>query len=114
MRWEVSYTVFSPHTGTAFAVVSSVQNLRMILWYQGAYYLHKDSIIETASSGLIVNEKIRDIRVLQVFPFNVGLWADLVLKHRCPGSTEPFIRRCSMSVNCRLAPCPFGATRAGS
>lgn len=114
VRWEVNYTVFCPETGTAFAVIRSVKNLRLILWYKGEYWLNKNSEIETAASGLIVNGKVRDITILNVFPFNKDLWIDLILKSRCPGNSDPYIRRCSHPVICRFSLCPFGAVRAGT
>ncbi|OUC37066.1 hypothetical protein BJP35_2331 [Enterobacter sp. J49] len=112
VQWEVSYTIFCPETGTAFAVVRSVKNLKLILWYQGEYWLSKSCEIETSASGFIVNGKLRDITVLHVFPFTTVLWEDLILKSRCPGNTDPFIRDCSQHLICRFSLCPFGAIRA--
>jgi hypothetical protein len=111
VRWEVSYTIFCPETGTAFAVVRSVKNLRLILSYKGECWLRNGSEIETAVSGLIVNGKLCNITVLHVFPFTAYLWSDLILKSSCPGNMDPFIRHCSQPVICRFAPCPYGAIR---
>lgn len=91
VRWEVSFTVVCPESGTAFAAVRSVKNLRLILWYEGEYWLSKNSEIEMAASGLIINGKIRSISILNVFPFNADLWSVLILKYNCPGNTDPFI-----------------------
>ena len=110
VRWEVSYTVFSPETGTAFAVVRSVKK-RLILWYKGEYWLNKNSEIEITATSLTINGKIRDITVLNVFPFNTDLSIDVILKNSCPGNTSPLIRCCRHPVICRFSPCPFGAIR---
>lgn len=112
MRWEVICNIFSPDTGTIFAYVKVAHNLKMVLWYGGDCILSKGDVIETVSSGLLVNGKKHCMTILHIFPFSTELWKQLVLKCNCPGNTVSFIRMCKKSRCCRFILCPYGIPNA--
>jgi len=109
MEWFVKQALACPKTGTAFAVVSGVRNLDLILWYRGDYFLHKGNTLSTTAFGIVANDRKRDINVIHAFPFSPSLWASFSNNIQCPGNTEPFIHGCTKKPDCRFKHCPYGA-----
>ncbi|WP_318374256.1 anti-adapter protein iraM [Enterobacter sp.] len=109
MEWFVKQALACPKTGTAFAVVSGVRNLDLILWYRGDYFLHKGNTLSTTAFGIVANDRKRDIYVIHAFPFSPSLWASFSNNIQCPGNTEPFIHGCTKKTDCRFKHCPYGA-----
>lgn len=111
MEWFVKQALACPQTGTAFAAVSCMRNLNIILWYRGDYFLHKGNTISTTPVGITANDRKRDINIIHAFPFSPSLWASFSNNIQCPGNNDPFIDGCSKRPHCRFKNCPFGAMK---
>jgi len=111
MEWFVKQALACPKTGTAFAVVSCMRNLNLILWYRGDYFLHKGNILATSPFGVIANGRNRDITVIHAFPFSSSLWASFSNNIQCPGNTDCFINSCAKRPKCLFKNCPYGVTQ---
>ena len=108
MDWFIKRVIACPKTGTGFALASSMNNLSLILWYRGDYFLHTENTLSTSPFGLIVNGKRRNIEIIHAFPYSPSLWYSFRSKNDCPGNDEPFIRECQERQSCLFKTCPYG------
>lgn len=109
MKWLIEKNLVCPSTGVCFALLSGLKNLRMVLFYQGDYFLREGSMLRTSEFGLVINGMIRKIKIIHFLPFNHSLWHTLEDKLGCPGNKAPLLNECDKKTKCVFKLCPYGA-----
>jgi len=109
MKWVIERNLVCPSTGVCFALLSGLKNLRLVLFYQGEYFLRAGSILKTSEFGYVVNGMLRNIKVIHFLPFNPSLWQTLEDKLECPGNKVALLNECDKKTKCVLKMCPYGA-----
>ena len=107
MQLEVLQNLVCPQTKCGFALAISANNFKLVLCYQGPYFLQPGDTLCTAQFGLVVNGKISSLAIIHIFPHSIAFWSLLRDKLACPGNREPFSGECALFHICQLEICPW-------
>lgn len=55
MEWNIENSLVCPLTGTGFSVAASARNLKLIIWYNGDYFLNIGSVINITQDDVFIN-----------------------------------------------------------
>lgn len=108
MNWIIERNLVCPSTGCGFALMSGSENLHMILWYKGGDYLRAYDVLKSSDFGFVINDRIRNIKCLHLFPFDSSLWRTFEKTLSCPGNHDPLLNTCPRKGTCKIPLCPFG------
>ncbi|WP_313069174.1 anti-adapter protein iraM [Atlantibacter hermannii] len=108
MEWIVEKQLVCPQTKTYFALAVGARNLKLIFWYKGSYFIRADNHIKTTEQDIWVNDKVRDIEIIHIFPFNPPLWNTFKSSLECPGNDADIPLRCARDKPCLFELCPYG------
>lgn len=112
MRWNITEMLVSPTTGTAFAKAGCTDELSVIIWYKGNYFLRPDNMLHTTALGVFVDGQVRDFTIIHSMPWSAELWQKLVKKSDCPGNNHPGVRVCDKQKDCLFELCPYGVQKS--
>lgn len=108
MVWYVLDSIISPDSDTAFSLISSPYNLKLVIWYDSQYYLSPGDKLETAEQGLMVNDHLQPICILDISLFRTTYWEKLQrYNNKCPGNGIQPNAMCIYKRQCRVKQCPF-------
>lgn len=68
MQWNIENSLVCPVTGTGFSVAASAKNLKLIIWYNGDYFLNTGSVINITQNEVLINGEPGDLQVIHAFP----------------------------------------------
>jgi len=108
MRWNITEMLVSPTTKTAFAKAGFTDELSVIIWYKGSYFLRPGNILHTTSLGEFVNGEARDFTIIHSMPWSADAWYKLKTKTNCPGNYNSSLRFCDKQDTCLFELCPYG------
>ncbi|MFE4110207.1 anti-adapter protein iraM [Kosakonia sp. YIM B13611] len=108
MRWDITDMLLSPTTGTAFAVARNSENLSVIVWYRGNYFLRPNNHLHTDGSRVSIDGKLQNFRVIHTMPFFPAIWRTLKNSCHCPGNDNVSLRNCEKQQTCLFELCPYG------
>lgn len=109
MEWNIENSLVCPVTGTGFSVASSARNLKLIIWYNGDYFLNIGSVINISQRETLLNGEPGDLQIIHAFPYTESLWSMLARYIQCPGNQNPMLAICNRRNICKFALCPYGA-----
>ena len=109
MQWNIENSLVCPVTGTGFSVAASAKNLKLIIWYNGDYFLNTGSVINITQNEVLINGEPGDLQVIHAFPYTEILWSTFARYIDCPGNENPMLLICHRRSLCKFALCPYGA-----
>lgn len=109
MQWNIENSLVCPVTGTGFSVAASAKNLKLIIWYNGDYFLNTGSVINITQNEVLINGEPGDLQVINAFPYTEILWSTFARYIDCPGNEDPMLLICHRRSLCKFALCPYGA-----
>ena len=109
MEWNIENSLVCPLTGTGFSVAASARNLKLIIWYNGDYFLNIGSVINITKDDVFINGEPGDLQVIHAFPYSEKLWSTLTKFIQCPGNQNPTLLICNRRSICKFVLCPYGA-----
>lgn len=114
MEWNIENSLVCPITGTGFSVASSAKNLKLIIWYNGDYFLNIGSVVNITKNEVFINGEPGDLQVIHAFPYTEKLWLTLSTYIQCPGNHNPALLICNRRNLCKFILCPYGARQKRS
>ncbi|MGP3591850.1 hypothetical protein [Vagococcus sp. WN89Y] len=108
MRWNITEMLVSPGTRMAFAKAGLTNELSVIIWYEGLYFLRPGNILHTTSLGVFVDGEERDFTIIHSMPWSAETWEKLKTKTNCPGNYNKSLRSCDTQDMCLFELCPYG------
>jgi hypothetical protein len=68
MQWNIENSLVCPVTGTGFSVAASAKNLKLIIWYNGDYFLSIGSVINITQNEVFINGSPAIYRLFMLSP----------------------------------------------